>query len=410
MKMKSPRLLVLGNGGAAVHAIMAARISGHTGEICQVADTTGPAFNPMLAPYFLKGTIPWENCYPFGAAFYKRYNVDCHFGSKVVALDVANKTVRLANGKQLSYDRCLIATGAASVMPPVPGLKGSPHAFPLRTAESALRIKQVMSSSKKAVVLGASLVGVKVAEILRQQGLDVILLDVADQMIPGGAHATSAVFLEKYFIQQGVDVRLGCTLEGLEGTSKGVSCFFPESIIEEADFVAVCTGIQPNLSFVDPSQIEIEDAILVDEQMRTSAAGVYAAGDVCQGMNRLSGKREWIGTWGNACYQGRVAGSNMAGQYVAFPGTIPQHISPFFKWTYAQIGDMQRKGVNVHTDSCGNPFEGMYQVVNYRGNIPVGINLFNCLDDVGQVKKAITEQKEWSEVRLFQMPKRLSFN
>ncbi len=394
MNMKSPRLLVLGNGGAAVYAIKAARLAGHTGEICQVSDTTGPAFNPMLAPYFLKGSIPWENCYPFGSNFYTRYTVQCHFGSRVEALDAVNKTVGLANGKQLSYDRCLIATGAASVMPPVPGLKGSPHAFPLRTAESALHLKQAISASQKAVVLGASLVGVKVAEILRRRNVDVILLDVADQMLPGGAHPTSADFLERYFVQQGVDVRLGCTLEGLEGTSKGVSCFFPESIIEDADFVAVCTGIQPNLSFVDPSEVEIDNAILVDEQMRTSAEDLYAAGDVCQGLNQISGRREWMGTWGNACYQGRTAGTNMAGQYAAYPGAIPQHVSPFFDWTYAQVGDVNRKGENVHTESHGNPFEGMYRVVTYNENIPVGINLFNCLNGVGGMKRAITERLE----------------
>lgn len=393
--MKSHRLLVLGNGGAAVNAIKAARLAGHTGEICQIADTSGPAFNPMLSPYFLKGSVPWDNCFPFGAEFYQRYEVVCHFGSGVEALDAENKTVCLANGKRLSYDRCLIATGADSVIPPVPGLKGSPHAFPLRTPESALRLKQVMSASKRAVVLGASLVGVKVAEILRRQRVEVILLDVADQMLPGGTHATSAAFLEEYFIQQGIDVRLGCTLEGLEGTSEGVSCFFPESIIEEADFVAVCTGIRPNLAFVDPVQVEIDSAILVDEQMRTSADGLYAAGDVCQGMNRLSGKREWIGTWGNACYQGRTAGFNMAGQYAAYAGTIPQHVSPFFAWTYAQVGDVKRKGENVHTESHGNPFEGMYRVVTYDENIPVGVNLFNCLDGVGEMKKAITEGLEW---------------
>ncbi len=393
--MTSLRLLILGNGGAAVHAIKAARFAGHTGEIHQISDTTGPAFNPMLAPYFLKESIPWENCFPFGTDLYKRYNVICHFGSKVEVLDAANKWVRLANGNKLSYDRCLVATGAASVVPPVPGLKGSPHAFPLRTAESALHLKRAISGSKKAVVLGASLVGVKVAEILRRQQVEVILLDVADQILPGGAHSTSAAFLEEYFIGKGIDVRLGCSLEGLEGTSRGVCCFFPESIIEEADFVAVCTGIRPNLAFLDPSQVEIDNAILVDEQMRTNIEDLYAAGDVCQGMNRLSGKREWMGTWGNACYQGRTAGFNMAGKYATYPGAIPQHVSPFFDWTYAQVGDVQRKEKGIHTESFGNPFDGTYRVVTYDGNIPLGINLFNCLDGVGEMKKAITEQLEW---------------
>ncbi len=401
--MKLQRLLVMGNGGAAINAIKAMRLAGHTGEICQVADTIGPAFNPMLSPYFLKGNIPWDNCYPFGSDFYHQYGVDCHFGSKVQSLDTGNRTICLENGKRLNYDRCLIATGADPVIPPIPGLKGSPHTFPLRTPESALRLEQVISASQKAVVLGASLVGVKVAEILNRKGVDVILLDVADQMLPGGSHPSSAAFLEKYFTQKGIDVRLGCSLEGMKGTSKGVSCFFPENIIEEADFIAVCTGIRPNLEFVNPSQVDVGDAVMVDKWMRTNADHLYAAGDACQGMNRLSGKNEWIGTWANACYQGRTAGFNMAGKTTSYPGIIPQHISPFFSWTYAQIGDVNRKGKNVHTYSHGNPFEGSYLVITFENDIPVGANLFNCLDHIGMIKKAVTEKLELPMSSYFNM-------
>jgi NADPH-dependent 2,4-dienoyl-CoA reductase/sulfur reductase-like enzyme len=146
---------------------------------------------------------------------------------------------------------------------------------------------------------------------------------------------------------------------------------------------------------VDPAQVDIDDAILVDEQMQTSAGGLYAAGDACQGLNRLTGKREWMGTWGNACYQGRTAGFNMAGQYAAYAGGLPQHVSPFFDWTYAQIGDVRREGENVRTESHGNPFEGAYRVITYNDNIPVGANFFNCLNDVGEMKKAITEGLAW---------------
>lgn len=388
-------MLVLGNGGAAINAIRAMRQAGHTGEICQVSDTLGPSFNPMLSPYFLKGVIPWDNCYPFGSDFYERYDVHCHFGSKVQSLDAGNRRVCLENGTSLIYDQCLVATGADSVLPPIPGLKGSPHAFPLRTPESVLRLKQIISESKKAVVLGASLVGVKVAEILNRQGVDVILLDVANQMLPGGAHPTSADFLEEYFTQKGIDVRLGCSMEGLEGTSTGISCFFPESIIEDADFIAVCTGIRPNLEFVDPSQVEIGAAIKVNQQMQTSADNLYAAGDVCQGMNRLSGESEWIGTWANACYQGRTAGFNMAGKFTAYTGAVPQHVSPFFSWTYAQIGDVNRTGKDIYTQCQGNPFNGAYRVLTYENNIPVGVNLFNKLDHAGDIKKAIVEKLEW---------------
>jgi NAD(P)H-nitrite reductase large subunit len=85
-----------------------------------VSDTDTPAFNPMLSPYYLKGVIPWENCFPFGRSFYTEYDITCHFHASVELLDHVNHQVALANGERLSYDRCLVATGASPVIPPYP--------------------------------------------------------------------------------------------------------------------------------------------------------------------------------------------------------------------------------------------------------------------------------------------------
>ena len=120
---------------------------------------------------------------------------------------------------------------------------------------------------------------------------------------------TTHKFLRKYIIQQGVDLRLSCNVESLEETQKGLVCPFPEGE-EEVSFIAVCAGIKPNIPFIDGSSIAVDQAILVDERMRTTVDGLYAAGDVCQGYNPISGKQEWLGTWVNACYQGRTAGLN----------------------------------------------------------------------------------------------------
>jgi NADPH-dependent 2,4-dienoyl-CoA reductase/sulfur reductase-like enzyme len=394
--MKMAPILILGNGGAAVHAIKALRNGGYIGAICQICDVEGPAFNPMLAPYYLKGKISWENCYPFGNSIYQKYDVDCHFGSPVQSLDAGNKAVFLKNGRCFSYEKCLVATGASPVIPPVPGLKDSPLAFPVRTARSTLNIESAIVTAEKIVVLGASLVGVKLAEILKRKDKQVILLDVASQMMPLGAHPLTAGFLEDYFSRNGIDVRLGCTLKGLEGAPRGVSCHFPDSIIEEADFVSVCTGIRPNLHFIDPAQVAVGQAILVDERMHTSAEGLYAAGDVCQGMNRLSGEKEWMGTWGNACYQGRTAGYNMAGVHAEYPGSIPQHVSPFFDWTYIQMGDVNGKGETIRVVTEGNPFEGAYRLMVFDNDILAGVNLINCSEGIGEMKKAITQKLRWN--------------
>jgi NADPH-dependent 2,4-dienoyl-CoA reductase/sulfur reductase-like enzyme len=353
----------------------------------------------MLAPYFLKGALPWERCFPFGPGFYDALGITCHFGAAAERLDARSREVTLASGERLSYDRCLVATGAGPIVPPVPGLKGSNRAFVLRTAASARQLEEAIPQARSALVLGASFVGLKVAEILTRRQIRVTLLDCADQVLPGGAHGLLAAAIQALFERHGVEVRLGCAMEGMEGAGKGVACHFTDGKVEAADLVVVCTGVKPNIDFLDPLQVRTDQAVLVDERLETSAQGLYAAGDASQGINIISGKYEWLATWENACLQGRVAGRNMAGKGACYPGSLPQNIGPFFEWTYAQIGDV-KGDVRVHGHSVlhrffGSPSEGRFLVLAFREDVLVGANLINCARLAGGLRRAIRERWRW---------------
>lgn len=401
--MRNGRLLILGNGGAALSAARAARASGYPGEIHLASDVQGPAFNPMLAPYFLKGALPWERCFPFGPGFYDALGLTCHFGAAAERLDARSREVTLASGERLSYDRCLVATGAGPIVPPIPGLKGSNRALVLRTAASARQLEEAIPQARSALVLGASFVGLKVAEILNRRKIRVTLFDCADQVLPGGAHGLLAAAIQALFERHGVEVRLRCAMEGMEGAGKGVACHFTDGKIEAADLVVVCTGVKPNIDFLDPLQVRTDQAVLVDERLETSAQGLYAAGDASQGINIISGKYEWLATWENACLQGRVAGRNMAGKGACYPGSLPQNIGLFFEWTYVQIGDVKgdvRGDVRVQGHSIlhrffGSPSEGRFLVLALSGDVLVGANLINCARLAGGLRRAIRERWRW---------------
>ncbi len=394
--MHNGRLLILGNGGAALCAARAARASGHLGEIHLASDVEGPAFNPMLAPYFLKGALPWERCFPFGPGFYDAHGITCHFGAAAECLDTLNREVTLANGERLSYDRCLIATGAGPHVPQVPGLKGSNRTFVLRTAASARQLAEAIPAARSALVLGASFVGLKVAEILNRRRIRVVLFDCADQVLPGGAHGLLAAAIQALFERHGVEVRMRCAMEGMEGARKGVVCHFTDGNIEEADLVVVCAGVEPNIDFLDPMHVRTDQGALVDERLETSVEGLYAAGDASQGINIISGRHEWLATWENACLQGRVAGRNMAGKWARYPGSLPQNIGPFFEWTYAHIGDVPRvHGPSVLHRCFGSPSERRQLVLAFREDVLVGANLINCALLAGGLRRAIRERWRW---------------
>lgn len=393
----SPGLVILGNGGAAIHAVTAARNAGHTGPIHLVSDTPGPAFNPMLSPYFLAGKIPFEDCFPFGDALYETHRVTRHFGSPVTALDTMNKEIFLESGERLDYDRCLVATGAGPTLPDIPGLKDSPCVFTLRTPEDALRLWEAFSSAKHALVLGASMIGVKLAEILMGHGITVTLVDVAGQVMPHAAHPDCASRLAQKIREKGVALHLDRSLEGVENRGKNSIFYFNDGQPLESDLCLVSTGVQPNLDFVDPHQVELDRGILVDERMRASAEGIYAAGDISQGLNPVTGKKEMIGLWGNACMQGRTAGQNMAGSEAVYPGTIPQHINSFFGLDFVHLGDINQSGEDVKVLANSHFSGGAFYLLVFEKDRLVGANTINTMRHAGGLKSSILRKVPWSD-------------
>ena len=379
-----------------MHGIQAARSVGHQGQIHLVSDTSGPAFNPMLSPYYLAGQIPFDRCFPFGKNFYRDHEVTCHFSSPVVALDPFNKEVHIEDGKRLSYDRCLIATGASPALPKIEGLKGSRRVITLRTAKDTIRLHHLLSSIQNAVVLGASLVGIKMAEILVKRNIKVTLLDIADQVLPDTAHPECGSILREVIAGKDVDLRLSHLLEGTEDDGKSVRLHFPGKPPLTTDLCLVCIGVRPNMDFISNSGIETDKGILIDDQMRTSADDLYAAGDVSQGMNLLTGKREIIGLWGNACYQGRTAGFNMSGMEVTYPGTVPQHISSLFGVPFVRLGDIHRQGEQVRVISNRDLSEGSYCLMAFDRGKLVGVNMLNSYKNAGRLKTAIIRKADWS--------------
>lgn len=393
--MKSARLLVIGNGGAAIHAIKAIRAAGHQGSVQLLSDVSGPAFNPLLSPYFLAGKIDFDQCFPFGSDFYKKYDIDCHFGVPAERLDPVNREVYLEGGKRLSYDRCLIATGAGPALPDVTGLRGSSRVFTLRTPKDTIFLKQTLSTARNAVVLGASLAGLKLTEILIQRKIRVTLVDVADQVLPHAAHPACAAFLGEQIIGQGVELRLGWKLDRAEDRRDGLWLHFQDVPPLTTDLCLVFTGVHPNLELLEQGEVAMDRGVLIDDRMCTSAGDLYAAGDVSQGMNSLSGKREVFGLWANACYQGRAAGCNMGGADLSHAGTIPQHVNTFFGLEFARVGDVRRQGERVTTLSSRDLSSGAYRLLVFDGGVLVGVNLINDVQLAGKLKRAIALGADW---------------
>ncbi len=381
-------MCILGNGGAAIEAVKALRQSDFTGDIHMISDSIWPAYNPMLTTYYVSGKIDFSAMFPFGydRDFYTRHEVKLHLGSPAVKLDTKTKTVNSATGCTWHYDKCLVATGASPFLPPIEGIKNK-NVYAMRTVEDALKLKDTLKQSpKKGLVIGASMVGIKIVELLYNAGLEVCLADMAPCLFPLAAHKECACIIEERLVSKGIKLRFGAGIEKILEASGRLSGYFSDGEPpEEADIVVVCIGVRPNLGFIDKQQIELDRGIVVDEHMRSSNPDVYAAGDVAQGTNLLTGKKQIIGLWPNARYQGRTAGRNMAGREDTYSGTIPHNITHFMHMVFSGLGDLA-SGTRTETEQRN----GGYVQKAWDDERLVGVNMLdNSCADIGIIKSAL---------------------
>ena len=380
-------MVIVGNGCAGAECIKALRQSGYRGEIHLLTDSRWPIYNPMLTTYYVAGKIGFEGLFPYGAGqeFYLKHGVDLYPESVVVALDAKQKVAHAKSGLEIRYDQCLVATGAAPVLPLIEGI-GSDRVYTLRTVEDAIRLKEAMTQApKKVLVIGASMVGIKVMELFYKAGVEVCLADLAEHIFPLSAHPECARIVEERLEQRGIHLRFGAGIEKVEETSRGVRAYFKGGTeSEEADLLVMCIGVKANTGFIDRKQVAIDRGILVDEHMRTSIPGLYAAGDVAQGKNLLSGESEMIGLWSNARSQGRTAGRNMAGENESFRGNIPHNITHFMGMDFVGIGT-----VNDH-DRMEKKYDGKtYLLLFWKDGLLAGANFLDNYTGSGVVKNAL---------------------
>jgi 3-phenylpropionate/trans-cinnamate dioxygenase ferredoxin reductase subunit len=208
---------------------------------------------------------------------------------------------------------------------------------------------------------------------------------MAEHIFPLSAHPECAGVIEERLKQKGIKLRFGAGIEKVEDTSRGVTGYFRSGTeSEEADLLVMCIGVKANTSFLDRKQVAIDRGILVDEHMRTSAPGLYAAGDVTQGKTLLSGASEIIGLWSNARYQGRTAGRNMAGGNESFPGNIPHNITHFMGMDFVGIGTVSGY------DRMEKKYDGeTYIQLFWKDRLLAGANFLDSCTGSGVVKNAL---------------------
>ena len=315
-------VVIVGGGAAGNAAAEALRHQGYQGRITLLsADANLPCDRPKLSKGFLAGAESDASTLLRPAQFYRDHGIELHLEARVAAIDVRSGHVEMADGARHDYGALLLATGAEPVRLDVPGCDLS-HVHYLRSLADARALVAKSLIAKRAVVIGASFIGLEVAASLRARNIEVHV--VAPDAIPMAKILGDEVgaFFRALHEQHGVVFHLGTTATAIDANS--VTLKTGERLA--ADLVVVGIGVRPALALAENAGLAIDRGVSVDDYLETSVPRIYAAGDIARWPDRLTGQRLRVEHWVVAERQGQVAAHNMLGMRERF-----NHV-PFF-WT-----------------------------------------------------------------------------
>jgi NADPH-dependent 2,4-dienoyl-CoA reductase/sulfur reductase-like enzyme len=336
--MNSFELLIVGGGLTSARAIKSYREAGGGGRIALVSrDDSVPYHRPPLSKRYLRGETDREGTLVEPESFYAEEDVELLLSSTVERVRPSEQRVELAGGETLSYEKLLLAPGASPRRLDVPGA-GLDGVFTLRTLGDSTRIREAAASAGRAVAVGGSFIGMETAASLRSRGLDVALVELAETLFPILDAPELSRGLADLYRERGVELVLGDSVAAFRGDGRLEAVETAGGRTLPADLAVVGIGVVPETAFLEGSGIELDNGIVVDEAFRTSAAGVWAAGDAARFHDPVFGRTRRIEHWSNANYQGTEVGKAIAGADARYD-SVSTFFTEVFGVTIKVFGD-----------------------------------------------------------------------
>ena len=387
------RIVVVGASVAGYGAIQELRKAGYEGALTLVgAEDRLPYDRPPLSKQVLAGD--WE---PDRVDFRlpDTLGVELRLGSAASALDLEERTLRLASGAELPYDGLIIATGAAPRQ--LPGSEGIEGVHVLRTLDDCLAVRAAFEQGARVAVVGAGFIGCEVAATARRRGLEVSLIEALPLPLAGALNPEIGQACADLHRAHGVDLRCGVMVEGIDGGQRAERLRLSDGSTVEADVVVVGIGVTPATAWLQSSGLTLDDGVVCDSTCM-AAPGVYAAGDVARWYNPRYARLMRIEHWTNAMEQGRAAARNLlAGPEDAEPY---DHL-PYF-WSDQYDTSIQLAGSTDGTDEFrvvrGSLEDGEFIALFRAGERIAGLLGFGLARDFARTRRLITQDDTWEAV------------
>ncbi len=337
------RVVIVGSGAAGLTTASTIRKYNKDIEIIVLTREKYIAYSPCAIPYVIEGKIKdFDDIIMHSPEDYKRKrNIDIIIESEVIDIDSnKNKVKYIKDGKEeeIEYDYLVLATGSTPFIPPIEGvnLEG---VFTVKTVEDGKKILEYSENSKSVAIIGAGAIGLEMAYALKERGLDVLVVEMAPQVLPRFLDPDMAEIVQKYLEDKGIKFILSKPLEKILGDKK-VKGICVDKKVYDVDMVILSTGVRPNIELAKKAGCNIgKFGIKVNDKMQTSVSNIYAVGDCVEVIDFIT-KEKTLSPFGStAVRQGKVAGKNIVGIPCKFPPVLNSAIS--------KIGDLEVGGTGL---------------------------------------------------------------
>lgn len=338
---KARRVVIIGGGAAGFAAAEMLRREGFEGDVTLLsADADAPYDRPNCSKDYLAGQAPKDWMPLRDSAFYKKAKIDLRLRTEAAGFDPKTRTVVLGDGSTFSYDILILATGAEPQRPPIEGLEG-PRVHTLRSLGDAEAIIAASEQAKRVAIVGASFIGLEVAASLKQRGLDVHV--VAPEAVPLERVMGREIgaWVQKVHEKKGVVFHLGRKVEGFADGR----LLMDKGKLADVDFVVLGVGVKPRTQLAEAAGLTVDNGVVTDDHLRTSAEGVYAAGDIACYPDPASGKPIRVEHWVHAERQGQYLARLIMGEDGPF-NDPPYFWSSHYDKTISYTG--HAKGTDTH--------------------------------------------------------------
>lgn len=380
--MKKTKYLIIGNGMAGLAATREIRKNDEAGSITMVSNESSLTYYRTKLTEYLAKDFSDEELLVSKESWYKEKDIDVILSKIVEDINIKDNKVKLDDGKEIEYEKLLIAAGSRPFIPPITG-KFKEGVFALRTLKDLNYIQEYLKECEEVTVIGGGLLGLEAAWSLKELGKKVNIIEFGPYLLSRQLDEEISNKLKEKLIEEGFTIYLNSQAQEVLGEGKADGLKLNEDREIKTDAILISSGVRSNLDLVRETSIEFDKGIIVDKNMKTNIENIYAAGDVAE-VNGMV-----VALWTASNEQGKIAGANMSGSNL-------EYVHPKL------FANLQIGSIKIFSAGNINEFESVYEYkdeekqihnkVFVKDNKVQGIILFGDLKDMNSSRNAVVSK------------------